>query len=233
MHVKKFMTVARRHAGLLALTLGLAALAALAVTRGSGRATEATRPSVVQVARGGRLWITGTSSLHAWESEATTFDVSASLKPSATRATAGGLEGQIRSGGLGTVDIVIPVADMHSEKSGLDKNMRKALQADQNPRIACHLERYTVEGAAAADSFVVRAAGTLAVSGVPKPVEVVAQAWRETAGIRFRGSCAVLMSDHGIKPPTMMMGTIKTGDRVVVHFDLVLAAADAASAARP
>jgi hypothetical protein len=29
------------------------------------------------------------------------------------------------------------------------------------------------------------------------------------------------MSDYGMKPPTAMLGTIKTGDAVTVHFDLV------------
>ena len=30
------------------------------------------------------------------------------------------------------------------------------------------------------------------------------------------------MTDFGVKPPTMMMGTIKTSDRIVVKFHLVL-----------
>jgi hypothetical protein len=29
------------------------------------------------------------------------------------------------------------------------------------------------------------------------------------------------MSDYGIDPPTAMLGTLKTGDDVVVHFEAV------------
>jgi hypothetical protein len=30
------------------------------------------------------------------------------------------------------------------------------------------------------------------------------------------------MSEYGVKAPTLMMGTMKVRDRVVVHFDIVL-----------
>jgi hypothetical protein len=30
------------------------------------------------------------------------------------------------------------------------------------------------------------------------------------------------MSDYGIKPPTMMMGTIRVGDKVTVRYRLLL-----------
>jgi len=41
-------------------------------------------------------------------------------------------------------------------------------------------------------------------------------------GIVLEGSKALLMSDFGIKPPTMFLGTLKTADRVVVEWRLVL-----------
>ena len=40
---------------------------------------------------------------------------------------------------------------------------------------------------------------------------------------RLTGSLPLLMTDFGIDPPKAMPGTLKTGDRVVVHFDVVVA----------
>ena len=34
----------------------------------------------------------------------------------------------------------------------------------------------------------------------------------------------LLMSDYGIKPPTMMLGTMRTKNEVLVKFDLALIA---------
>ena len=40
--------------------------------------------------------------------------------------------------------------------------------------------------------------------------------------LRVKGSKEILMSDFGVRPPTLMMGTLKVRDRVVVNFDVVL-----------
>jgi hypothetical protein len=37
------------------------------------------------------------------------------------------------------------------------------------------------------------------------------------------------MTQFGIKPPTMMMGALRTSDDVVIHFDLLLDAKDGAA----
>jgi hypothetical protein len=53
---------------------------------------------------------------------------------------------------------------------------------------------------------------------------------KELAGVlHARGTRDLLMTDFGIKPPTMFMGMLKTHDKVVVTIELQLALAPKAS----
>ncbi len=61
-----------------------------------------------------------------------------------------------------------------------------------------------------------------AVKSKSQPIEVDVRASETPEGIVLEGSRALLMSDFGIKPPTMFLGTLKTADRVVVEWRLVL-----------
>ena len=47
---------------------------------------------------------------------------------------------------------------------------------------------------------------------------------REEAGsvLRVRGSEEIVMTEFGVKPPSLMMGTMKVRDRVVVQYDVLL-----------
>ena len=62
----------------------------------------------------------------------------------------------------------------------------------------------------------------LTLGGVEKPVVVIAKAREENGMLRVSGTQKVEMSDFGLKPPTLMMGTLKVGNEVTVGFDLLL-----------
>ena len=38
----------------------------------------------------------------------------------------------------------------------------------------------------------------------------------------MKGARAIKMSEYGVKPPTLILGTMKVRDQVTVSFDLVL-----------
>ena len=81
-------------------------------------------------------------------------------------------------------------------------------------------------GAGTASAFAVRATGRLTLAGQTRTVTATLQGSARPDGkLRFTGQLPVTMSDYGIKPPTAMMGTLKTGDAVVVHLDLMAALA--------
>jgi polyisoprenoid-binding protein YceI len=186
-------------------------------------------PTVASLMPESRLWLEGNSTLHRFESSATKLEVRMTgAVPPATPDLAG-LEALVREGQVQGVEVSIPVATMQSGKNGLDKNMRSALKADANPNITFRLERYAVAQSSATDSLAIDAHGVLTVAGVEKPIDLRVAATRVGNTLRIRGEKQLLMTQFGIKPPTMMMGAVKTSDQVVIRFDLRLAPGQSSS----
>lgn len=205
-----------------ALLIALALTASLAHAAGGG----------LEVQTGSKLWITGTSTMHAWSSTASTFDLkftAAELPAADTPAEA--VEQMIRARGVTAVELTVPVAKMRSGKDGLDKNMRKALVAEKHPDIRFTMSAYELSADAPAGTTTVDARGKLTVAGAEREVRLPVTVKRDAAGVRMTGEVTLKMTEFGIKPPTMMMGAVKTGDPVVVHFDLMVAPAGVTGAA--
>jgi hypothetical protein len=205
--------------GAAVLALAFACVAATAVGTEQDRA-----PVPVTLGAGSRLWLEGTSTMHDYESG--TSQVTVRLHRDAAAAApqdVAGLDAAIRSGQVRGVEVEVPVLSLKSKKSGLDKNLWKALQAEQHPSIRFRLEHYTIATtSSSSDTLRIRAEGTLQVAGVSRPDTLDARAYRHTDGVWLEGSEPLLMSDFGIRPPTMMMGTLRVKDRVVVRYRLLL-----------
>jgi polyisoprenoid-binding protein YceI len=119
------------------------------------------------------------------------------------------------------LDVRIPVKEMKSGKGGLDKNMRKSLKAEEFPEIQFHLLNYqTLASTITADGILIKATGQLKIAGVEKTIDIDAQAIKNQEGVKIEGTKELLMTDYGIKPPTLLM--IKTRDLVVVYFDFLI-----------
>jgi hypothetical protein len=43
-----------------------------------------------------------------------------------------------------------------------------------------------------------------------------------TDALRVTGKYELNMKDFGVKPPTLMLGTMRVGEKVTVNFDLLL-----------
>jgi hypothetical protein len=133
------------------------------------------------------------------------------------------LDQWLRAGGLRGLELGVPLATMHSPKgSGLDKNMLKALKAEQNPEITFHVTQARL-GQASGDSIAVSADGVLRVAGRERPITVAGRLVRSEAGVWLNGSHGLRMSEYDVKPPTMMLGALRVHDSVSVHFHLLLA----------
>jgi len=195
-----------------AIRNAVAILAALACTGVAGAAlAQAPVPAAVHLGSGSVLWIEGTSTVHDYESR--------TAQPTDVVA----LDQWLRSGGLKGLDLGVPLATMHSQKgSTLDKNLLKALKADKNPEITFHVTQAKV-GSAMGDSIGVSADGVLNVAGRERPITVTGRLVRSEAGVWLNGSHGLRMSEYDVKPPTMMLGTLRVHDSVSVHFKLLLA----------
>jgi hypothetical protein len=173
-----------------------------------------------------RLWLEGTSTLHDYESETRAVVITWVCDPSAPAAA--DLGTLIQSSIVRRVDVRVPVLSLRSKKSGLDKNLWRTLGAEKHPDIRCQLTRYTVTSAPG-DSLQIRAEGTLEVAGRSRAIVLDARGWKGPHGLWVSGSAPLLMSDYGIKPPTMMMGALRVADRVTVRYRLLLTPKDGAA----
>jgi polyisoprenoid-binding protein YceI len=162
---------------------------------------------------GTEVTIKGTSTLHEWTMEGTTINGSIETDPAAWRAAGDKLARAVVS---------IPVATIKSEHKKMDALMQEALKAKTNPEI-----RYEVTAASVpkvtSEGFVVRTTGKLTIAGTTRDVAMDVTATRiGDEQYSLQGSVPVRMPDYGIKPPTAMLGTIKTGPDVTVMFRWVV-----------
>lgn len=101
----------------------------------------------------------------------------------------------------------------------MNGHMQKALKASANPNITWRMTSYRVDGA----TVVIN--GRLTIAGKENPIELRASGAADNSGtIRLKGSTKFKMTEYGVKPPTLMLGTMKVGDEVTVSYDLVLSA---------
>jgi hypothetical protein len=210
-----------RAVSLLASVL-LATLSLVAAPARSEAAGEALLP--VTLGPGSVLWLEGTSTVHDFECRSTEVDLTLRGEAAGLHASdAAGLAGFIRASGVRGAALRVPVASLRSAKAALDKNLRRAMRAEEHPHVRFELDRYTLSGGTApGDTIPIRAEGRLTVAGRERTITLDARAVGAADGVWLEGSHALLMSDYGIKPPTMMLGTLRVGDRITVRYRLLL-----------
>jgi hypothetical protein len=186
------------------------------------RAAGPAEPSAnVGLGTGSTLWIEGKSNLHEFEARTNASIVHVTRDPAQPAPTsAAELTAFVKASGVKSLDVEVPVTSLRSGKNGLDKNMWQDLKATEAPTIRFHLERYQL--APAGDTLGIQAEGTLGIAGKDRPVTLAARVTPDAAGLVLEGSQELRMTDYGIKPRTMMLGTLRVQDRVTVHYRFVL-----------
>ena len=166
-----------------------------------------------------KLWLDGDSTLHHWSAHAITMGATFELAPG---AKVDSLEALVRNGGLASATLRVPVNALRSGEDGLDKNLRDALHADRFPQIEFAIHSIKSAGREGG-GLKLTLAGTLSIAGVAKELEVAAEAVPTPEGnLRITGERDVKMTEHGVTPPVLMLGAIKTADLVQVKFELLL-----------
>lgn len=159
-------------------------------------------------AKGSFVRIEGTSSLHDWKMEGTTIDGSITAPP---------IEQWTGAAPASEVAVTIPVVSIKSEHAKMDKLMAAALKSKVNPTIRYELTSAVLAQPGAA--FALDTRGKLTIAGVTRDVGMKIAGTRDSNGIyTLTGQLPIRMSDYGIKPPTAMLGAIKTGNDVKVTF---------------
>lgn len=165
-------------------------------------------------ATGSFVRIEGTSTLHDWKMEGTTIQGTITAPP---------IEQWTNGTKQSEVSVAIPVTSIKSEHAKMDKLMAEALKAGANPTIRYELTSATLANPGA--SFLLDTRGKLTIAGVTRDVAMQITGAPDSGGkYALTGQLPIRMSDYGIKPPTAMMGTIKTGNDVKVTFRWIVEA---------
>ena len=163
-----------------------------------------------------RLTISGTSTVRAFQCQASSFDAKIeSIGNSAVEAVLGGQKA------VTNVLVTVPVEKLDCRNGTMNEHMRKALKASANPTVVFKVGTYDL--VKSAEGVAVTLNGTLTLGGVEKPITVNALAKPgENGTLLVSGTREIRMTEFGLKPPTLMLGTMKVDEKVKVGFDVIL-----------
>jgi polyisoprenoid-binding protein YceI len=157
--------------------------------------------------------ISGTSTLHKWAMNTQTFEGQAEF------GFTPGNGNQISS--VKHLNFSLTVTNLKSGEKGLDKNAYKALKTDAHKDILYKLTAATVMPEKE-KKYLIKTEGNLTIAGVTKEVTMdVYCLVNKDASITCNGSDKLKMTDYQVKPPSFMMGAMKTGDAITLDFTLV------------
>jgi polyisoprenoid-binding protein YceI len=190
-------------AGLAGLAMAFVLIAATPQTSG-----------ILALHQGSRLWFDGTSTVRSWTCTADRMD--AEIESSEMNVAAAILEGRKVPG---RIEVEFPVAMLECKNGTMNEHMRKALKASEN-----RTNTFALSSNDIAKTTTVTGAlqGTLQLGGQTRPITIPIQFAQGDHGLRVTGKVPVTMTTWGIKPPTLMLGALKVGETVTVHFDLQL-----------
>jgi polyisoprenoid-binding protein YceI len=122
---------------------------------------------------------------------------------------------------LGTMNIIMVVRSIKStEGAMMNNNTYKALKADSNPEISFVL--LTPLKSIQTGGHTLPAKINLTIAGVTKAIDMtVTASGQKNGSVTFEGSKTIAMTDYGIKPPVALLGTMKTGNNITIHFKTV------------
>jgi polyisoprenoid-binding protein YceI len=166
-----------------------------------------------------KLWVEGKSTVRDWKCDATKIEATVTGTGAAATASAKEVGAAAKRAVL-----TIPVAQLDCRNGTMNEHMRKALKANDNKTIQYRIATWELTPRSN-DSASVKTSGTLAMAGAEKPISVELTAKRTAAGTwQLNGSKTLLMTEWGMKPPSLMLGTMKVRDPVTIQFELVLEA---------
>ena len=154
------------------------------------------------------ITISGTSTVHDWEEQVGKFNVNLTLDFQDNKVT------NIRN-----VDMIVHSASIESDYSLMTSKTLDALRAEKHPKIV--FDMISIEKLTTLDhKFSGVLTGNLSMAGVTRRVRVEFTGSNGGNIITIKGSKEINMADFNIRPPTAMLGALKTGENVVVSFVL-------------
>jgi hypothetical protein len=171
-----------------------------------------------------KLTVSGSSNIHDWKCSSSSIDATIEADAAILR-DAPRFPALVRK-----VALKLPVTSLKCGDDRMDKNLYKALNAEKLPAISYVLGTFEIVSEAE-NGFATKAVGKLTIAGSEKTVTMDVLAERLPSGaLRATGTVPLLMTDFGIKPPTALLGTLRTKNEITVKFELIVDEATMAAA---
>jgi polyisoprenoid-binding protein YceI len=152
-----------------------------------------------------KLIVEGTSTVHDWQVESNEFSAETVLKMNGDGVTQ-----------VSHVEFTSPAESLKSGKKLMDTKMQEALKSKTHPEI-----KFSLKGDNVISGEKATIPGLLTIAGKTKEVNVAVDFDAQNPQkFKVSGEVPLKMTEFNVDPPTAMMGTIKTGDEVIVKFDL-------------
>jgi hypothetical protein len=156
-----------------------------------------------------KLTITGTSTVHDWEIDISKFTTVANLAVKENQEIM--IEG---------INFICQVENIKSDNRIMNNKTYDALKGDDFPEIKFNANENVNVPLSSPDAQI---KGKLSIAGQTKDVALqFSLANVDQNQIEVKGESKLKMSDFGIEPPTAMLGTLKTGDDIVITYNIIL-----------
>lgn len=165
----------------------------------------------VYAVKSSKVTIAGTSSMHDWESNVGKTTIAGLLNVE---------NGVVAKSG--DFEVKISVKSIKSPKGKImDNKTYDALKAEEHPNIRFTLANLTYKSTND-HSGQITATGNLTVAGVSRNETLTMTCTQAGNELTIKGSKKLKMTDFKISPPTALLGAMKTGDEVTIHFEVVM-----------
>ncbi len=163
-----------------------------------------------------RIWLNGDSTVRSFRCDAKRVDTQLP-----GLAQAGSVEALSRSEIKGAVKVL--VASLDCANRTMNDHLQSALKMREHPEIALTVASVQV-GEREGDAVKVIAKADLTLSGQTRSIVVNGLARESPKGLVLSGEYPLKMTDYGVNPPSLMLGTMKVKDDVKVGFELSIPA---------
>jgi len=148
------------------------------------------------------LKVKGTSTLHDWEM------TSAQAQGTAEMILEGATLKNVKA-----ASVTLKTASVKSGTAKMDEIAHESLKANKFQDIV-----FTLTSFRALDNNRAQVVGNLTIAGTTKPVSFYVETSTKSGTVQLAGEANIKFTDFGIKPPTALLGTVKTGNELKLSF---------------
>jgi polyisoprenoid-binding protein YceI len=148
--------------------------------------------------------VNGTSTMHDWEMKSGTGTGTGNFTVDNSKLTA-----------ITSLSVTLAAETIKSEKTKMDKIAYEALKTDKNKNI-----KYVLKSASKVNETTWNLVGTYTIAGVSKEIKTQVKTSVTNGAVNLQGTNKITFKEFGMKSPTAMLGTIKTGEELTIKFNL-------------